>query len=179
MQISNIQNHNFSNPNNVSFKAVTNFDRHLMPDTGKVSLKTTKLIHELNKCIDKEWRDIRKGAKHAVSPKFFVQDGNNIIKYEPVYSQSYPALLIEANDGKNVHKILLDRDNPNNFRYEKTVVTDFGYATLKSYNSKTENNSDLNKFVSNLIENSTDKIIRNKMWDRVLDRTRDDYLFDF
>ena len=179
MQVSKIQNNNFSSKNSVSFSAVTNFERHLMPDTGKVSLKSTRLIHELNKCIDKEWRDIRKGAKIAVSPKFFVQDGNNIIKYEPVYSQSYPALLIEANDGKNVHKILLDRDNPNNFRYEKTVVTDFGYATLKSYNSKTENNSDINKFVSDIIESSTDKIIRNKIWDRVLNRTKDETLFDY
>jgi len=176
MQVSKIQNYNFNN--NVSFKAVTNFERHLMPDTEKVSYKTTRLIHELNKCIDKEWRDIKKGTKFADSPKFFVQDGNNIIKFEPVYTQKYPALLIEASDGKNTHKILLDRDNPNNFRYEKTIATDFGYATLKSYNSKTENNKEINQFVSDLVEKSTDKVIRNKIWDRVLNRTMDESLFD-
>jgi len=178
MIISNIQNYGNYGGNNLSFKAVTNFDRHLMPDTGKISHKSTKLIHDLNKCIDKEWRDIRKGTIHALSPKFFVKDGKNITRFEPVYSQQYPALLIESNDGRNIHKILLDRDNPNNFRYEKTIATDHGYATLKSYNSKTDNNQDINKFVSNLIENSVDKVIRNKMWDRVLDRTKEDHLLD-
>lgn len=173
MQVSNIQNYNFNN--NVSFKAaVPNLDKCLMPDTGKISRKSARLIDDLNKCIAKQWEDIKKGKLISDCPNFSVADKCGMTRFEPVYSQRYPALKIESEDGRFTHEIMLDRNNPNNFRYEKTVKTDYGSATLKSYDSRTQNDKDINKFVSNLIEEKLDRILMDKIWNRVLNRTKED-----
>ena len=170
MQISNIQNYSLYGANNVSFRAATNFERILPSDKGNVSRKTVKLINDLNACIDKEWTDIRKHKKLASKPAFHIKDGKKIITFEPVYSQRYPALLIDINEGKTSRKILMDRDNPNNFRYEKVVKTDHGSATLKSYNSLHEQNKEINTYVNNIIENNLERILHNEIWDRLLNR---------
>ena len=175
MQISNIQNHNLNN--NVSFKAsVPPLEKVLMPDKGRISHKSAKLIDELNKCIDKEWTDIRKGKLIAEKPLFTLDGKSGLTSFEPVYTQQYPALKIDCEDGRFTHEILLDRNNPNNFRYEKTVRTDYGSATLKSYDSRTANDKNINKFVSDLIEDKVDKILMNEIWDKVLNRTKEEVL---
>ncbi len=170
MRISNIQNNNLYYTNSVSFKAATNFDRILPPDKGTISKKTVKLINELNSCIDKEWTDIKQGKNMAEKPIFQIMDGNKHVSFEPVYAQKYPALLIDINDGKYNERILMDRDNPNNFRYEKMIETDHGNATLKTYSSINGGNSEIDRFVNNIVENNLERILSNKMWDRILNR---------
>lgn len=170
MQISKIQNNNLYHSNGISFKAATNFDRLLMADKGAISKKSAKLINELNSCIDQEWKNIRKGCKIAEMPKFHVLDGQKSVTIEPVYTQRYPALLIDINDGKSTQKIFMDRDNPNNFRYEKVIPTEHGSATLKSYNSLNGRNQEINNFVNNIIEENIERILSNRAWDRLFNR---------
>ncbi len=170
MQVSNIQNNNLYCSNRVSFKAVSNFDRILPPNKGAISKKSVKLINELNSCIAQEWADIRKGHKICEKPLFQIKDGKKYVTFEPVYNQKFPALLIDINEGKTSQKIFMDRDNPNNFRYEKVVQTDHGSATLKSYNSINGANKEIDTFVNNVIENNLGEILSHKMWDRILNR---------
>ena len=170
MKVSNIQNNNLYCANSVSFKAATNFDRILPSNKGIISKKSVKLINELNSCIDKEWKDIKQGKKIAEKPIFQILDGKKHVTFEPVYAQKYPALLIDINDGKYNERILMNRDNPNNFRYEKMIKTDHGSATLKTYSSINGGNSEIDKFVNNIVENNLEKILSNKMWDRILNR---------
>lgn len=178
MQISNIRNYNLNN--GVSFNAaVPSLERHLMPDTGKVSHKSAKLIKELNQCIEKQWADIKKGELISDSPSFCISDRHEFTRFEPVYSQRFPALKIDNEDGKFTHEILLDRNNPNNFRYEKTVKTDHGRATLKSYDSRISDDKEINTFVNNILENKLDRILMDKIWDRVLNRTKEDDILLF
>lgn len=170
MQVSKIQNNQHYYSNNISFSAVTNFDRILPSNKGVISKKSVKLINDLNSCIDREWTDIKKGKLIKLSPKFRTVQNGKLITFEPVYTQRYPALLIDINDGKTSQKILMNRDNPNDFKYEKVIATDYGSATLKSYNSINGKNDEINKFVNDIIEKNLEKILSNKMWDRILNR---------
>lgn len=170
MQVSKIQNNQPYYSNNISFSAVTNFERILPANKGILSKKSVKLINDLNACIDREWSDIRKGKLISLNPKFRTEEKGKLITFEPIYTQKYPALLIDINDGKISQKILMNRDNPNNFRYEKVIATDHGSATLKSYNSINGNNKEINEYVNNIIEKNLNSILSHKMWDRILNR---------
>ena len=64
----------------------------------------------------------------------------------------------------------MNRDNPNNFRYEKVIKTDHGSATLKTYSSINGGNKEIDRFVNNIVENNLERILSNKMWDRILNR---------
>lgn len=160
MQISNFYGQNY---NSVNFKGLASFDNVLMVDRGKVSKKTAKLMAAVNDCIDKEWKNVKKQAFRDNPPTFTYQNGKDVVAIKPVYSQRYPALLVEYDNGKIKQNILVDRSNPNNFRYEKTISTDHGSATLKTYDSRHSDNKEINSFVDNLLQNSFEKMTNTRI----------------
>ena len=161
MQPVNLYGQNYNNK--ISFRGYASFDNILMSDTGKISKKTAKLMAAVNDCIDREWRNIKKKGIKDKPPTYICKDGESTISIKPVYSQRYPALLVEHDNGKIQQNILLDRSNPNNFRYEKTVATDYGSATLASYDSRISDDAEINSFVDNLLLKSFEEITTSKI----------------
>ena len=161
MQPVNLYGQNYNNK--INFRGYASFDNVLMSDRGKISKKAAKLMAAVNDCIDRQWKNIKKKGIIDKPPTYIYQDGKSTISIKPVYSQKYPALLIEHNNGKIQQNILLDRNNPNNFRYEKTVATDYGSATLKTYDSRISDNAEINNFVDNLLVKSFEEITTTKL----------------
>lgn len=149
--------------NNVSyapnFRGLLVFDRVLIDDKGKISKKTAKLVAALNEQISKEWKNIKMSGNKDKTPIFFSRDRRKITSVKPVYSQKYPALLVEQENGKYTENIIIDRYNPNNFKYEKIVETPYGSATLRSYDSRICNDKEINTRVDNILYNCLDDII--------------------
>ena len=58
-----------------------------------------------------------------------------------------------------IEKVIIDRINPNIFRYEKAVKTDHGSATLKTYSSKNGHNTEITMKVNDLVENYFPKFV--------------------
>ena len=132
----------------------------LVENTGKISKKTAKLLAALNDEIENRWSDIRKGKSISSHPEFHYRDSDGgIVSIKPIYSQAYPALLVEKSLDKFNHRIILNRQNPNHFVYEKTINTDYGSATLKSYNSRTQDNKEIDNFVDDFLHFSFNKVI--------------------
>lgn len=146
-----------------NFKGIACYDSILVKDRGKISKKTAKLVIALNEYIDNEWKIIRESNKLYSSPLFSSTNGKKSTFIKPIYNQKYPALLIEQIDGSICKRILLDRGNPNNFRFEKTVETDHGFATLRSYDSRIDNNKEINMDVDNILCNALEDIISTKL----------------
>ena len=159
MNTINLTNHSTTAPN-TSFKGYSPLlGAHLAQDTGKISKKTAKLLASLNDVIEKDWAKIKKEKILGETPIYIFEDKDGVVSIKPIYSQRYPALLIEKSSGNTYHRIIMNRDNPSHFTYEKNIYTDYGSATLKSYNSKIEQNQEINNFVDNMLENSLRNII--------------------
>ncbi len=161
MQSVNFCSQNYNNT--INFKGYTSFDNILMADRGRVSRKTAKLMAAVNECIDREWKDLKKQGLKDFPPKYICKNKKEVVTLKPVYSQTFPALLIEHDNGKIKQNILLDRTNPNNFRYEKNVATDHGTATIKSYDSRISNDQEINNFVDDLLQKSFEEITTTKL----------------
>lgn len=153
----------------VPFKGIASFDRVLVEDKGKISKRTVKLISALNNLIEEELVNIKKQKILDKTPSFNCKMNKSSIFIKPVYSQNYPALLVEQHDWKIINSILIDRSNPNNFIYEKNILTDHGSATLKSYNSKIQNDPLINNTVDNLLSSSLEDILSVKILRKYFD----------
>lgn len=168
MITNNVQNTRFYSAKQVSFKSTQDFERLLINDRGKITKKSAKLLKALEECIENEWIAIKKNGKLSNKPQFHFKDGKSSVCIEPIYSLDRPTLLIDSTNGVTNQKVLIDRINPNNFRYEKNIKTDHGSATLKTYNSILDDNKDVDKYVNHLIETGVQKIVRDNILHNLL-----------
>lgn len=100
------------------------------------SKKAIKLMKALVYEIENTWGDIKKGKLLKSSPVFLTSnkhDGSITIK--PIYGGLKPEILMEMTNDKFTQRFIFNRKNPEEFRYEKIITTDFGTATVKTFNS--------------------------------------------
>jgi len=135
-----------------------------------LSPKSKKLISALNHQIGITWGEIKKGYSINSQPKFTLIDDKKYIEVKPIYGSNRSLLSIELTDKNYTEKILIDRKQPDNFRYEKSIVTDFGYATLKSFNSEVQHDIDMTKYVNTQIENYFPKILSQNLLEEYFGR---------
>jgi len=122
-------------------------------DPGKLSPRSVKLIKNLNDFIENKYTENKENGND--SRVFFVvpaKRGKEVAYIEPIYGGNEPTILIDVTDEKFSHKIYFNRKNPKEFRYEKTVETKCGYATLKTFDSRYENNPDVLKYVEEKVQ---------------------------
>ena len=123
-----------------------------------LSLKSHQLIKKAGILIDETWPKVRKKAAMAV-PEFIANKNDKIITLKPVFNLEHEAMSLEVKDNKYIEKVIIDRINPNIFRYEKAVKTDHGSATLKTYSSKNGHNTEITMKVNDLVENYFPKFV--------------------
>ena len=124
----------------------------------------------LDNHIENTWAKIKKGKLLLSSPKYMLSKDSKLITIEPLYSQTQPAIVFECKKGKISERITFNRKNPNIFRYEKKVTTDYGSATLKSYNSQTENIPEMDNYVDNILQDTLPQIIPTKLLVEIFSR---------
>lgn len=124
-----------------------------------LSKKAKKLFAALNTQIEETWAAIKKGKTDLKEPAFYLANRGKAISVKPVYGASKPMILMEVDDGKYTEKILFDRKNPQEFRYEKVVETDHGSATVKSFNSQVQEDMFITKSVNEMVEKYISKIL--------------------
>lgn len=156
MQITNSYNSYASNncrkPNFTSRYTINGFETALTP-------KSVDLIKKMSHYIDDTWTDIKKGKNIMNSPRYTVSSNNKIITVKPVYQGLKQLILLEADDGKYLDRVLIDRVRPRDYRYERAIVTDHGSATIKTFNGLKEQNSKIEETVNDYIEKSFPKIL--------------------
>lgn len=150
--------------NNVTTTPATLAFLGLMPELkvvdNKLSDKSTRLIKKMGDFIEDCWTDIRKGKVSMTSPEYRVITSNNeFVTVKPVYQGYRKLILMEIEDQKYCDRILINREKPQEFTYERSAITPYGTAGLKSYNSAVENNEELNTRVDRRVRDIFSKIL--------------------
>lgn len=130
----------------------------------KLSRKSIKLMATLDEYIGELYAIAKKENRRNEDIKMPMIENKHggVLTIKPVYTQQEPSILFSYHTNKGCENILFERKNPNNFRYEKTVYTDFGSATLKTFYSKLSSNHDIEGFVDKLIMEHVPKIFSTK-----------------
>ena len=140
---------------NVSFKGGA--DLAAMDEV--LSLRACKLVKRAGKLIDDTWPKVKKSRLMTV-PEFVSRTKDKTVILKPVYNFDREKLYLEIQDKKYIEKVIIDRVNPNKFSYEKSVKTDYGSATIKTYNSQNGHNAGMAEKVSGLIEEYFKKFVK-------------------
>lgn len=160
LQVTQNKFNNTSYQNNISFKGVP--AKNLSPDTI-LSGKSVRLIRQASELIETTWAEIKKGKSFQKSPEFlFKNRKGEAVTLKPVYNTIHDSMLLEISGDKYIEKIFVERHNPNAFSYELARKTPNGSATIKTYNSKRENNPEITEKVNDFIEKFLPKFVGEK-----------------
>lgn len=135
----------------------------LIENKNILSKKTVKLIAALNDCIDSTWKDIKNKNIIAEKPSYTLIGKKQLTTITPIYTQTDPMLLLEHETGKVTDRIIINRKNPNIFRYEKSIKTDHGSATIKTFDSTNCTDREIISTVDEIIEKDLRQLISNKI----------------
>lgn len=153
MQV-NLYTNKFYNPNyksNINFKGAEN--KLVTESLETVSTKSKKLIQCMNCHIDNTWKEIKANKLKQKIPYFHIENsGGDILHVSPIYGTNKPLMLIESYDGKYTDRIIINRQYPDNFKFERTVKTDYGTAAIKTFDSHTGSNQEIEGIVNKKIE---------------------------
>ena len=158
MQINSINNFNVNSKyeNNVSFSG-----RRKIIDFGEnhISPRAIKLIKEMSSVVETDWQIIRNSKNLMDTPKYYTGDKHgHLATVRPIYQHLKKFILMEVDDGKYIDRVIIDRARPNDYKYERALITPHGSATLKSFDSTLERSFDIEHRVSNYIETYISKI---------------------
>ena len=72
------------------------------------------------------------------------------------------SILMEIEDNNNhIDRILINRQKPSDYTYERAVITPYGSASGKTYNSQKDNDSKIETRVNDYITKYFDKVLTN------------------
>ncbi len=117
-------------------------------------LKAHKLVKRMDQFMEDQWAEIRNAHSGFYDLPYFTLSGKNkeFATIKPVYQGHNKYILLEVTNDKNTERILINRKNPDLFRFERTVDTDYGSATTKSFNSEYQRNEELQERIGKYIE---------------------------
>ena len=89
----------------------------------------------------------------AKSSKYLVagHDGN-LVTMRPVYHQYKNTILMEVEGDKYIDRILINRQKPSDYTYERATITPYGSASSKTYDSMRDKNTKIESRVDDYID---------------------------
>ena len=127
-----------------------------------LSLKAHNMVKKCSLYIEDVWTDIKKSGIYKSShPEFHTVDAKTLdfVTVKPIYQDNKKLLYFEIESEKYVDRIIIDRQNPNHYTYEHSVLTPHGSATLKSFNSQRGRDFKTEEKVSQYIEKYFPEIV--------------------
>ncbi len=129
------------------------------PVLEPLSKTSRNLFHCLRVLINDTWKEIKAGNMLNDKPRFIVSDKKEVVTIEPIYGQKRPIISIEVGNKRYTDKFYIDSILPENYKYERTILTDYGEATVKTHDTRNGDNVQLNCFMNNIIEKYFPRII--------------------
>lgn len=121
-------------------KLVENFANKSMEQLSVhgITLKAEELVKKVGYLIGEDWEKIRKAGDPMTAPVYRVADNDN-----------------------HIDRILINRQKPSDYTYERAVITPYGSASGKTYNSQKDNDSKIETRVNDYITKYFDKLLTN------------------
>lgn len=126
-----------------------------------ISIKGKKLVKSVSSLIEDTWGAIKQGKVCSSEPNFMVvPNKSQVATIRPIYNGIYKKMLVEVQNGKEIERMIVNREIPAEYSYEKSILTDFGSATTKSFDSTLTRNSAIEKRVNRLLENILPEVLK-------------------
>ena len=118
------------------------------------------MVKKAHNLIEDTWVRIRKKEVDLLTPTFTRKISEKQITLSPLYHGNNRSIVLQVDNARGYQKITVDRF-AENFTYEKVVKTEFGSATIASYNSKTsQKNESYTSIVNELLEDYLPKFVK-------------------
>lgn len=155
MNINSVSTNNYCNYNSVKFTGRTRTEalmENVLAENG-ISIKSSKLVKKLSHLIEEDWATKRKNGAVMEAPKYLVaeRDGT-LVTMKPVYHQYKNSILMEVEGDKHIDRILINRQNPSDYTYERATITPYGSASSKTYDSMRDKDQKIESRVNNYID---------------------------
>lgn len=155
MKINSVSTNNYNSNNLVKFTGRTRAEAlmaSVLAENG-ISAKSSKLVKKLSYLIEEEWAAKRKSGDIMEAPKYLVagHDGN-LVTMRPVYHQYKNTILMEVEGDKYIDRILINRQKPSDYTYERATITPYGSASSKTYDSMRDKNTKIESRVDDYID---------------------------
>lgn len=134
-----MQNISLYTPNNVKYNNRVSFTGGVEKTAEVIEefldARSVRLIKKAYDVINDTWTDIQKGKTKLRYPEFKLvgRRGTNAI-VRPLYNNE-DYLLVDVNRMNHTDRYIIKRRDPQKFRYEKVVPTQYGSVTVSSYDS--------------------------------------------
>lgn len=131
-----------------------------------LSKKSKKLLKDIQEAVVEE---IIKMRKQKVVPGKYLELTNthpknkSQVSLTPLYNDGQDgSFLLEIKKPDSIEVVNINRRNPENYRYEKRVQTQSGYATTKTFDSRIQTNTILEEKVDMLLQEYLPVLLKKK-----------------
>ncbi len=127
-----------------------------------ITKKAIEIMKNLSEIIENDWTKIKKSGNLLDSPQYLVADKKgNFVTIKPVYqSQTEKYILMEVENDKTIDRVLFNRRKPYEYTFDHAVITPYGSASGKTYNSTKEHDKIVEDRVNSYIENFGKKAVK-------------------
>ncbi len=160
-------NINNSKNNKISFKQ--NITKEMveagknLPVDSILNPQAARLFRKINQLIDDTWVKFKEEKVFGKTPEFVNRiKSDKMVTLKPLYNTDRKSVLLEVKTGRTADRFIIDRNSPNDFKYEHVIKTDYGSATTKTYDSKRGNNPDIIQLLNENIEEYLPKLLPTK-----------------
>ena len=97
-----------------------------------ITLKAEDLVKKVGYLIGEDWTKLRKSGNPMDTLVYRVADNDNFVTIKPVYHRFKNSILMEIEDNNDhIDRILINRQKPSDYTYERAVITPYGSASVK------------------------------------------------
>lgn len=127
-----------------------------------ITKKSIEIMKQLNEIIENDWAKIKKSGNLLESPQYRVTDKKgNFVTIKPVYQNKIEEyVLMEVENDKTVDRVLFNRRKPYEYTFEHAVITPYGSASGKTYNSTKEHDKNIEDRVNSYIDTFAKKAVK-------------------
>lgn len=167
MNVNSVSINNYSNANSIKF-AGRGLSRPLLAPQMEniitengISLKSEKLVKKLSHLIEEDWARIRKAGTPMVKPKYMLAEADGtLVTIQPSYQPFKNNILMEIEGKKYIDRIIVNRQKPSDYIYERATITPAGFASGRVYHSMTDHNKEIESRVNNFLDRHITNLFR-------------------
>ena len=126
-----------------------------------LSDKARKLVKRVDEAIDLSSRYFRKNKQNIRDVRFEYNDKvrGKKVTITPVYQSVQNDFLLQVENAKDIERFLIRRDGKH-YKYEKSIKTDHGFMTGKTFDSSVTKDAEMKDKVSGIIEEYVPKMVK-------------------
>ncbi len=130
--------------------------------------KNSRLLRKVEILFDEAWAKIKSKKQKMVPPEFSHITKGQIVTLKPFYGGTQAQIMLNVEKGDLTERLLIPRGFHGSYRYEKIKKTQYGSATIQSFNSNIQKDSKMDMHINSLLEENLPAFLNQKREERHL-----------